>query len=164
MPAQEIPYDEMRAILGLPDLPQTTPYQPHRRFEHGDRLVCETVDGAQYSGIIVDVVEHGDEVSYKLEDPRYSARAQNLAVIRDRALGGDLAAKVEHALAVGVIKLAADLSEVPVTHFPRPEPDSRTPRERALPRPSHTPPPWAQDPARTRRTKNGGIDMRTPRV
>ncbi|NKU21724.1 hypothetical protein GS907_24500 [Rhodococcus hoagii] len=160
----EIPYDEMRRILGLPEVPRTAPYQPHQRFEHGERVVCETVDGARYSGIIVDVVEHGDEVSYKLEDPRYSPRAQNLAKIRERALSGDLAAKVEHALAVGVIKLAAEISEVPLTYFPHPEPDTRTAQERALPRPSHTPPPWAQDPARTRRTKNGGIDMRTPRV
>jgi hypothetical protein len=37
---------------------------------------------------------------------------------------------------------------------PRPEPDTRTPQERALPRPSTTPPMWANDPTRTRRRRN----------
>ncbi len=34
------------------------------------------------------------------------------------------------------------------------EPDTRTPKERALPRPSTTPPMWANDPTRTRRQRN----------
>ena len=36
------------------------------------------------------------------------------------------------------------------------------PERRPLPKPSHTPPMWAQNPARTKRTRNRSTDIRTP--
>lgn len=58
-------------------------------------------------------------------------------------------------------RAAAALTAVPTTVFP---PKLKPPAGPRIPRPSHTPPPWALNPERTRRTKNGGVDMRTPRV
>lgn len=39
-----------------------------------------------------------------------------------------------------------------------------TPQQRALPRPSHQPPMWANNPTRTRRTRNRATNVRTPRI
>lgn len=39
-----------------------------------------------------------------------------------------------------------------------------TPQQRALPRPSHQPPMWANNPTRTRRTHNHSTNVRTPRI
>ena len=41
---------------------------------------------------------------------------------------------------------------------------AETPQQRALPRPSHTPPLWANDVGRTRRTRNRSSDESTPRT
>ncbi|WP_032376685.1 hypothetical protein [Rhodococcoides fascians] len=48
-------------------------------------------------------------------------------------------------LILGAVVMGGVFDEVP------PEPDARTPQERALPRPSTTPPMWARNPTRTRR-------------
>ncbi|MGN0126052.1 MAG: hypothetical protein ACI38R_22650 [Rhodococcus sp. (in: high G+C Gram-positive bacteria)] len=50
------------------------------------------------------------------------------------------------------------------TTAPAPDQAVETPQQRALPRPSTTPPMWANDPARTRRTRNRSRNIRTPRV
>ena len=46
-----------------------------------------------------------------------------------------------------------DELDIPVDQEPEVEPDARTPQQRALPRPSTTPPMWANDPTRSRRPR-----------
>lgn len=58
-----------------------------------------------------------------------------------------------------------DHNPAPYTVVPLPDRSKRDWRVLPpVPVPSHTPPPWAQDPARTRRTGNRSTDARTPRV
>lgn len=170
LPAQVIPYDEMRRILGLPDVRPAALHRVHERFKRGDRIICETVNGSRYGGVIIDAVEHGDEVTYTLADPRWSEQAQAFSTGREPARANG-AAKDPTVAVEGyrvfieaiarLTRVAGALHSVPVVLFP---PKPQCPRGPRVPRPSHTPPMWAPDPARTRRTKNGGIDMRTPRV
>ncbi|MDH6279515.1 hypothetical protein [Prescottella agglutinans] len=53
-----------------------------------------------------------------------------------------------------VRRVQATVRELALTQD-EPAPDASTPQQRALPRPSHTPPVWAEQPNKQRRTKYG---------
>lgn len=175
------------------------PYQEPRQLVRGDVVVMTMAGERRYVGVIVDIVEREGRVEYTTEDPRYSARAQQLrdALAREQASAREAAirgAEASQAIVdetrvfddsqwsiltsrfrdpepippelqfprewpdfMGALQrmlmspnpfLAAEFQ-----HGPQPEPDTRTPQERALPRPSTTPPMWAVDASRQRRTR-----------
>lgn len=128
--SEPIPYDEMRRILGLPDV----------RLEvaamRTKLAVLRAFDAMQsFSQALMKASEQASRFTEATATP----------MARQVALTRPITTQV---IPGGAAQRAAE----------------RRTRESVLPRPSHTPPPWAADPARTRRTKNGGIDMRTPRV
>jgi len=166
-------YEEIRRLAADTAVPSAT-YQPMQRLVAGDRVVIES-EGRRHEVVVVsDPVQHPDgRIEYTTEDPRYSARAQQLASIRDRVRRmGDVAPSVNDALnrmfsaygtlastvleqlsrategAVGGMRgYSADMAIVD-------ELEPETPQQRALPRPSTTPPMWAVQPNRRNRRRN----------
>ncbi len=172
------------------------PFAPSRQLRIGDRVGFESSNGFRQELVVVDVVESGFTTEYITEDPRFSARAQQLrdALAREQALAREAAIRGAEASQVVIDEgrpyrygedfSFADQGFPPEVQFPRewpdfagalrrilemanpfdpaawimtvgdsdPEPDTRTPQERALPRPSTTPPMWAVDTGRQRRT------------
>jgi len=180
------------------------PFAPSRQLRIGDRVGFESSNGFRQELVVVDVVESGFTTEYITEDPRFSARAQQLrdALAREQALAREAAIRGAEASQVIIdegrpYRYGEDFSFVgptipPEMQFPRegpyaasrsfnwmqyvinrlrdlgvldepvtvrrwltgdPEPDTRTPQERALPRPSTTPPMWARDVGTQRRTR-----------
>ncbi|WP_192711886.1 hypothetical protein [Rhodococcus sp. OAS809] len=171
------------------------PIAPSRQLRIGDRVGFESSNGFRQEVVVVDVVESGFTTEYITEDPRFSARAQQLrdALDREHRLAREEATRGGEASQViidegrpyryGEDFSFADPAIPPEMQFPRewpdfasalrrilempnpfdpsawnitvgdPEPDTRTPQERALPRPSTTPPMWAVDAGRQRRTR-----------
>lgn len=176
------------------------PYQEPQQLVRGDLIALETGDGSRHVGVIVDITERDDgTTSYVAEDPRCSARAQQLrdALACERVSARE--AQIRGAEASQTIVdethmfddsqwsiLASrfrDSGPIPPElqfprewpdfieatlrmlgspnpflaaesqHGPQPEPVTRTPQERALPRPSTTPPFWAKDVGTQRRTR-----------
>lgn len=151
----------IRQLTADTAVPSTT-YQPMQRLVAGDRVVIES-EGRRHEVVVLDVQERGDEIEYTTADPRYSARAQQLASIRDRVRRmGDVAPSVNDALnrafsAFGSLApamlenlLPDELWAAAVDNETAPE----TPQQRALPRPSTTPPMWAVQPNRRNRRRN----------
>lgn len=140
----EIPYDTMRRILGLPEPP----------FNEG---------GARGGMVSLSRIAHVGAPSFW---PGGKLPSWQAALVRQMQIALDVD-DVFARLAESIRQLggSSDLTAEKLREFASAlEPERNMPKERALPRPSHTPPPWALNPARTRRTKNGGVDMRTPRV
>lgn len=132
----EIPYDEMRRILGLPDVPFAKggiitgpPHLRRPRLERGEAIAFH-VDGRIRVSIIVDVIDDGDRVTYRLADAYWMQRGGYTEVLKR--------ASATQVITGGAAQRAAD----------------REARAARIPRPSHTPPMWANNPARTRRTKH----------
>ncbi|NKU91702.1 hypothetical protein [Prescottella equi] len=137
-------------------------YQPMQRLVAGDRIVIES-EGRRHEVVVLDVQQRGDRIEYTTADPRFSARARALASVRDGVRRmGDVAPSVNDALnrafsAFGSLAPAMLESLLPdelwaaaVDNETAPE----TPQQRALPRPSTTPPMWAVQPNRRNRRRN----------
>lgn len=90
---------------------------------------------------------YAEQFAYR---PNYSlSSAVPRREILERRLGS-LSALMQH---FGIEESALSWT-LPEFDEPEPEPDTRTPRERALPRPSEEPPMWAVQPNRQRRRRN----------
>lgn len=163
--------------------------RPHRAapvINNGDRVAFVTEDGRRLEGIArVEATRTFPEreetvISVTTETPTWSIRVGGRrngrgqhadCVIYDEAiypvrsaqnrLNGfrDQIAALTAEAGIAVTARLWCLGDPDV--LPEVEP---TPQQRALPRPSTTPPMWANDPARTRRTRNHARSIRTPRV
>ena len=156
----------VRYVFGVSEpgepVPSCTPNWPLRI---GDRVGFKSSNGFRQESVVVDIVGSGFSTEYRTEDPRFSARARRLSAyarVRDQiaALGLDIPDSPDD---FALWTLPEDPFDPTVwTINSDPESDTRTPQERALPRPSSTPPMWAVNPGRSRRTRNRATDVRTP--
>lgn len=190
MPTQEIPYDEMRRLLGLSDVRDEVMAMRARAMAGspwpGRPYVFHTAEYGtpRFQGAFA-VHPGGRAPSWLPEMVRIAEKApvppiarwqlecvaEVFAPTREslQALG-EAAQRAAEAMTIAAMTYSLGATQ---THWLSDEvwaaavADESAPetlQQRALPRPSHTPPMWAPDPARTRRSRNGGIDMRTPRV
>ncbi|MBM4525159.1 hypothetical protein GS462_11125 [Rhodococcus hoagii] len=136
--SEQIPYDEMRRILGLPDV--------------RDEVLLMRM--TRHASLPIPTWWQLGQVN-----PAHKLRVARPVLARFAASAEQIHSFVAHMNEFA--RAAAAVTRHPLLAAPLQPKTSTHPR---IPRPSHTPPPWAPDPARTRRTKNGGIDMRTPRV
>lgn len=182
------------------DLRRREPAWQPSQLTRGDVIAMDFAGGRRQFAVIVDIVEHDDgTTSFVTEDPRYSARAQQLrdALACERASAREAqirGAEVSQTIVDEthmfddsqwsiLTSRFRDSGPIPPElqfprewpdfieatlrmlgspnpflaaesqHGPQPEPDTRTSQERALPRPSTTPPMWAVDAGRQRRTR-----------
>ncbi|MBM4711076.1 hypothetical protein GS928_25085 [Rhodococcus hoagii] len=77
----------IRRLAEFAAVPSAT-YQPMQRLVAGDRIVIES-GGRRHEVVVLDVQQRGDRIEYTTADPRYSARAQQLASVRDRIRRGE---------------------------------------------------------------------------
>lgn len=188
--SEQIPYDEMRRILGLPDVRDEVilmrlramagrrwpgyPYLFHTAEygtpRHQGAVVAYL--GGRPPRWVSDLVVRASDAAGFPPPPPWQVDAAAARLLRTMSPRAPIGAAKDLEAAIAPIRTfiaamnefaraAAAATAVPTTFYP---PKPKKPTGPRLPRPSHTPPPWAQDPTRTRRTKNSGIDMRTPRV
>ncbi|MDI9914376.1 hypothetical protein [Rhodococcus sp. IEGM 1379] len=133
LPSEPIPYDEMRGLCGLPDFPD--------------------LRAASFFG---DVASNPWTIFRSPGDP--------FVTWTNPFLPNAPAARAE-AVKQFVYDQLCDSGVLPTWALPdnpfdednwtvqvgEPEPDTRTPQQRALPRPATTPPPWAHNPAKQHR-------------
>ncbi|NKS62386.1 hypothetical protein GS493_05800 [Rhodococcus hoagii] len=138
LPGDPIPYDAMRAILGLPDVRDEV-------MRMRAKLFLDSASGQPY-------VFYSDESPPESTEWRTIRFESGLEVrVGGRASGRQGVRLDEHIIPARYAdRYSAELAAINASTFPAP----RTPQERALPRPSHTPPMWANDPTRTRRRRN----------
>lgn len=123
-------YDEGPRIGGVPV------------FRTGDRIAFIDLNGTRTEGVVT--VDQPSE----LIEIVFDEAAIDRAFLTMEAIAQNMAA------AFGEIGQAAIRARQALSGWlPEPEPDTRTPQERALPRPSTTPPMWAVDAGRQRRTR-----------
>ncbi|QOH55233.1 hypothetical protein [Rhodococcus rhodochrous] len=153
------------------------------QINDGDRVAFFGRNGFRYEGIAR--VEHrGLETTIHLDETEESTAARNEGIrgynldyaIYDEAVDPRRSARNR------VARLQEQLAEIArdaglTCHVGRWLPDEthtfsdaeldqalETPQQRALPRPSHQRPMWANNPTRTRRTRNHATNVRTPRI
>ncbi|ROZ49370.1 hypothetical protein EEB13_05445 [Rhodococcus sp. WS3] len=146
---------------------------PSRQLVRGDLVALETGDGRRHFGVIVDITERANgSISYLAEDPRYSARAQQLrdALECERNLAQEADIRgvessqmfIDEAWSHLASRQWPDYAETlqrlleyadPQVQGEPAEPGTRTTQERALPQPSTSPPFWTKDVGTQRRSR-----------
>ncbi|NKS12572.1 hypothetical protein GS580_16670 [Rhodococcus hoagii] len=175
--------DLIRRLAEFAAVPRAT-YQPMQHLLVGDRVVIESDGRRQEVVVVSDPVQHPDgRIEYTTADPRYSAQARALAEVRDRirrgetplpnaasaieGVGESLGGMRECIINARIAGRHTALLEALNTHGRAGEggppvayatggriPTPETRQERALPRPSTTPPMWAVQPNRSPRRRN----------
>lgn len=148
---------------GIARLGETDPRRPWltQQTIHIDQLVESPNEGRGATGGPVIHAEVIDPVR-RAQNRIATVQEQMRDVLRDMGLGldtGPLRPADEYTIRPG--------SWILETHtFPAGDLERavQTPQQRALPRPSTQPPMWANDPSRTRRTRNRSSITRTPRI
>lgn len=117
-----------------------------------------------------------EQIDMLLDDVAYATTLSQelieevLGVIRDGAHSIPAAAEENlrswaSAMVTAFGDLAPAVSNLVLdAYFDEPPPEPESLHQRALPRPSHQPPMWANNPTRTRRTRNRATNVRTPRI
>ena len=171
---EPIPYDEMRRLCGLPDFPdlrvarffEGVPSNPWTVFrspgDPGIESTSWTWGRTQYARRNYGFPERYIPGVGPIEAERIIAReeairgtkASQVIVDEPYTYGGgdsqwpDYMGAIQHILAeVNPLLRSIAMQE------PSPEPDTRTPQKRALPKPSHTPPFWVKPVGTQRRTR-----------
>lgn len=156
-------------------------YEWSTSINDGDRVAFVDRNGVRYEGIA-----HVENTVVDEERPWISRTAINLeqvttvpSEVRGVTVGPEIYDEAidpmhsaRNRIAEFQNQLAAIAADAELTFDSRmwlpgdrvPAPAAETPQQRALPRPSTTPPMWANDPARTRRNRNRSRNIRTPRV
>lgn len=170
--ARRIPYDEIRRLCGLPDV---STYIVQR-----DRELAAAEADEWFSRVLADLAKR----TPLSRDELLALWAEVKPTLPVDAFTESLESAIYCALTFGqsfwrvpvprpapprvFLDHPPNMAEggrvVPWTTFVdrSPEPDTRSVQERALPRPSSMVPMWAQNPARTRRSRNHASDIRTP--
>ncbi|MFC7450531.1 hypothetical protein [Rhodococcus daqingensis] len=136
-----------------PPFAPTAPYTDGPVPTKGDRVAAIGLDGTRYDGIVTNVEEHGELGTFiSTEDPPWIRTIPN----------GPPIPITEFTL--GRYHRGREVVEILRNHTwprlwapvddPMADAEPETPQQRALPRPSHTPPMWAHNPTRSRRRRN----------
>ena len=143
---EPIPYDEMRRILGLLDVKLQVALDRARRtqilpyVQWGKSFTKQALTFGRATAV---VPWPGGKV------PEWVPVAAEKQIVESAARAAAFTGRTVEEYLEMITNL--------VESAPLPKPERR-----ALPKPSHTPPMWAQNPSRTKRTRNRSTDIRTP--
>ena len=161
--ARRIPYDEMRRLCGLPDV---SGYVAQRVAAGilADLAKRSPLSRTELLSILSEIEPSIPMAAHH----RFSAELLKMALYPALAFDQSFWHVPAFRYSTYFPRQTPNMAEgghvVPWTTFVdrSPEPDTRSVQERALPRPSSTPPMWARNPAKTRRSRNHASDIRTP--